>query len=183
MNDAYGERIAPDTLRLQRLLPGPIERVWSYLTESDKRGQWLASGPMDLRVGGAMHLSFRHADLSAEPGKPPAKYQSMEHGAELGGRITVCEPPYRLGHTWGDDDDASDVLLELTPQGDQVLLTVTHSRLRDRNSMVSTASGWHTHVGILMDRLAGREPHNFWAMQTRLEADYAQRLSAADTRA
>ena len=36
MND-YGMIIEPGTLRIQRLLPGPIERVWAYLTESDKR--------------------------------------------------------------------------------------------------------------------------------------------------
>ena len=33
--DAYGELIEPATRTLQRLLPGPIERVWSYLTDSD----------------------------------------------------------------------------------------------------------------------------------------------------
>ena len=40
------------TLRMRRVLPGPIERVWAYLTESEKRGRWLASGPMELNVGG-----------------------------------------------------------------------------------------------------------------------------------
>lgn len=42
MND-YGMIIEPGTLRIQRLLPGPIERVWAYLTESDKRAT--AGGP------------------------------------------------------------------------------------------------------------------------------------------
>ena len=43
MND-YGVLTAPDTLRIERLLPGPIERVWQYLTDSDKRATWLAVG-------------------------------------------------------------------------------------------------------------------------------------------
>ena len=30
----YGERTAPGTVRLTRVLPGPIERVWAHLTES-----------------------------------------------------------------------------------------------------------------------------------------------------
>jgi hypothetical protein len=34
----YGVVTAPDTVHLERLLPGPIERVWSYLTDSEKRG-------------------------------------------------------------------------------------------------------------------------------------------------
>ena len=41
--------------RLERLLPGPIERVWAYVTESDKRATWLAGGEMELRVGGKVH--------------------------------------------------------------------------------------------------------------------------------
>ena len=51
MNE-YGVITHPDTVRLERLLPGPIERVWDYLTDSKKRGTWLATGTMDLRVGG-----------------------------------------------------------------------------------------------------------------------------------
>ena len=41
MNDIgtskMGTSTEPGTVRLERLLPGPIERAWAYLTESDKR--------------------------------------------------------------------------------------------------------------------------------------------------
>ncbi|MBB3059863.1 uncharacterized protein YndB with AHSA1/START domain [Microbulbifer rhizosphaerae] len=33
----YGVMTAADTLRIERLLPGPLERVWQYLVDSDKR--------------------------------------------------------------------------------------------------------------------------------------------------
>src|SRR5262245_9950996 len=56
---AYGVIVEPDTVRLERLVPGPIERVWSYLTDSDKRGQWFAHGDLEPRVGGAFKLTFR----------------------------------------------------------------------------------------------------------------------------
>jgi hypothetical protein len=49
--DAYGVLTEPMTLQIQRRLPGPIERVWAYLTESNLRRQWLASGEMELKVG------------------------------------------------------------------------------------------------------------------------------------
>ena len=52
------------TLRIRRVLPGPIERVWAYLTELEKRGRWLAAGPMELRVGGRVELTFRNSELS-----------------------------------------------------------------------------------------------------------------------
>jgi uncharacterized protein YndB with AHSA1/START domain len=48
----YGVVTEAGTIRFERVLPGPIERVWAYLTESKERGKWLASGEMDLRVGG-----------------------------------------------------------------------------------------------------------------------------------
>ena len=37
--EAYGELIEPATLKIERLLPGPIERIWSYLTDSELRRQ------------------------------------------------------------------------------------------------------------------------------------------------
>ena len=55
--------IEPGTVKLQRLLPGPIERVWAYITESDKRAKWLARGEFDLRVGGKIRLEFDNSKL------------------------------------------------------------------------------------------------------------------------
>lgn len=180
MNDAYGHLVAPDTLRIQRSLPGPVERVWTFLTAPEERGLWLARGDMALHVGGKVELLFQHDTLSVEAGEPPARYAQMRDGARLQGRITVCDPPHRLGYTWGDPDQgASEVLFELAPLQDRVLLTVTHSRLGDRAAKVSVSSGWHTHLDILADRLEGRAPTNFWRSQAALEAEYEQRIPAA----
>ena len=48
---SYGALVAPATLRIQRVLPGPIERIWAFLTEDGLRRRWLAAGPMELEVG------------------------------------------------------------------------------------------------------------------------------------
>jgi uncharacterized protein YndB with AHSA1/START domain len=162
------------TLRIRRVLPGPIERVWAYLTESDKRGRWLASGPMELRVGGNVELTFRNTELSAHGEPAPHKYKQNE-GASVTGRVTRCEPPRLLSYTWGDD---SEVTFELTPQGEQVMLVLTHRRLPDRTAMVRYGSGWHAHLDILLDHLNGREPRPFWSTHARLEAEYEKRLPA-----
>src|SRR3546814_13429495 len=37
-----------DTVRLQRTLPGPIERVWQYITDAGLRRQWRSE---ERRVG------------------------------------------------------------------------------------------------------------------------------------
>jgi uncharacterized protein YndB with AHSA1/START domain len=176
----FGVVTAPRTLCIRRVLPGPVERVWAYLTESEKRGRWLATGPMELRVGGRVELNFRHADLSPEVEPTPDKYrQFVEGGATIHGRITRCEPPGRLSYTFDEDGgEPSEVTFELTPQGEDVLLVLTHRRLRDRGQMLSVSGGWHTHLGILLDHLAGRQPRPFWSTHARLEAEYDRRLPA-----
>ncbi len=166
------------TLRLQRILPGPIERVWTYLTESDKRGKWLARGSMELRVGGRVELNFRNAELTPHQEIPPDRYKNRR-GKSLRGRITRCDPPRLLSYTWNEDSGSpSEVTFELTPQGADVLLVLTHHRLGDRTAMLSVAGGWHTHLGILVDHMNGREPRPFWSTYARLEAEYEKRLPA-----
>ena len=164
------------TLRLQRVLPGPVERVWAYLTESEKRGKWLARGPMELRVGGRVELNFRNAELSPHQETPPDRYRNKGAGS-LRGRITRCDPPRLLSYTWNEDSDTpSEVTFELTPQGADVVLVLTHRRLGDRAAMLSVAGGWHTHLGILIDHMNGREPRPFWSTYASLEAEYERRL-------
>lgn len=174
MND-FGIITEARAIRFERLLPGPIERVWAYLTESDKRGKWLASGPVELRVGGQVELHFQHADLSPQTEPIPDKYKQYENGASFTGQVTRCEPPSLLSHTW---EDGSEVTFELTPQGEDVLLVLTHRRLTP-GIMVSVAGGWHTHLGILVDHLNGRVPQPFWTAHARLEAEYERRIAAA----
>ena len=48
--DAYGVLTEPATLKIQRLLPGPVERVWAYLTESKLRRQWLAAASKHIKA-------------------------------------------------------------------------------------------------------------------------------------
>lgn len=170
----FGVVTAARTLRIRRVLPGPIERVWAYLTESDKRGRWLATGPMELRVGGRVELTFRNTELSAHAEPPPDKYRKYE-GASFEGRVTRCEPPHLLSYTWGE---GSEVTFELSPQGEGVLLVLTHRRLPDRTAMVMVGSGWHAHLAILLDHLSGQEPRPFWSTHARLEAEYDKRLPA-----
>lgn len=178
MND-YGTVIAPGTVRIERSLPGPIERVWDYLTDSSKRGTWLAAGDMDLRVGGKVELVFRNSELTTDDDPPPAKYAQYAGESRMGGRITACEAPNLLAYTWGEGGGGeSEVRFELTPQADRVHLVVTHSRLPDRDTLLSVAGGWHTHLGILEARLDGREPPGFWRTHTRVESEYAQRIPA-----
>ena len=77
--------VEPGTVRLERLLPGPVERVWAYITESDKRANWLAGGEFDLRVGGKIRLEFDNARLSSEK-TPPGEVQGHRRTGTVRGR-------------------------------------------------------------------------------------------------
>lgn len=164
------------TVCIRRVLPGPIARVWAFLTESEKRAKWLAAGEMELRVGGRVELEFHHADLAPPGEQPPERYRDHS-GHRLFGYVTRCEPPRLLSYTW--DEGArppSEVTFELTPAGEDVLLVLTHRRLPDRPMMVGVASGWHTHLGILVDRLEGRDLRPFWPSFERWRTEYDQRI-------
>ena len=173
----FGVRTAPDAVRVERLLPGPIERVWQYLTDPALRAQWLAGGEMDQRVGGDVDLVFHNNALTENDDPPPPKYEKHGGVSHLRGRVTECDPPRALAYTWGEDADASHVRFELEARGDQVRLSVTHSRLASAEGMLSVASGWHTHLSVLRDRMNGRTPEGFWRSLTRVNAEYARRLS------
>lgn len=183
--DEFGVVAGPATVRLERLLPGPVERIWAYLTEPEKRGTWLAAGAMDLRLGGRVELAFRHADLSDEK-TAPEKYRRFEAGRSLFGTITELDPPSLLAYTWGEGlegrlGEVSEVRFELEPRGQRVLLVVTHRRLADGGEMANVASGWHTHLGILRARLEGRTPAPFWTTHAALERAYRRRMDADGT--
>jgi len=175
-NNEYGTVSEVDTVRFQRVLPGPIERVWAYLTDPEMRATWLAGGPIELRSGGKMELHFRHADLTTPSDPCPPKYKNMEGGVKLAGRVVRCEPPRLFSHTWsGESGQESEVTFELTPRGKEVLLTLTHRRL-SREAMRSVAPGWHTHLGVLEARLADTAMLPFWATYTKLADEYEKRL-------
>src|SRR5690625_7933244 len=62
--DDYGQVPEQGVIQYERLLPGPIERVWTFLTCSKERGTWLAEGDLELREGAPCTLYFFHASLS-----------------------------------------------------------------------------------------------------------------------
>jgi len=170
--DDYGTLTEPATLTIQRLLPGPVERIWDYLTKSDLRRQWFAAGEMDLEEGGGFELTWRNGELSDPPGQRPESFPE-EHSMK--GTITQIAPPYRLAITWGT---TGGVVFDLEPKGSDVLLTVVHSRIPDRSIRLNVCAGWHAHLDVLVLRLNGKTPSSFWDSWQRLKSEYDQRLPA-----
>jgi hypothetical protein len=52
---------------------------------------------------------------------------------------------------------------------------LTHRRL-DRATMLMVGPGWHSHLGIMEDRLRGAEPRPFWTTFATVRKEYEKRV-------
>jgi uncharacterized protein YndB with AHSA1/START domain len=173
----FGERLDRTTVRFKRLLPGPIERVWAHLVEPDKRMQWFCGGDFDLKPGGVATFNFDHRRITDD--KPPKKHE--HHGGEINfeGEIVEAAEPRLLVFDWPEEDGTKTrVRIELASQGEKVLLTLTHSMLENRATMIDVSGGWHAHLDMLEAILAGAPRPRFWEAAARYEAEYEERHGA-----
>ncbi|HTO02646.1 MAG TPA: SRPBCC family protein [Opitutus sp.] len=178
-NNQPGKFTGPAEVRIVRTLPGPIERVWEYLTDPEKRSRWFCGGILEQKAGGRVEFAMVHKNLAPNE-TPPAKYAEVQDpGVTFEGRVLRCDPPRLLAYTFGSDD--SEVTFELTPQGKDVLLVLTH-RVRgaeEESELTNYASGWHLHLSHLLSQLEGTPRPAFWPEHKRLVAEY-EKLRAAD---
>ncbi len=174
MQDDHAVMTTPTTLTIERMVPGPVERVWSYLVDPDLRQRWFAAGPMDPRVGGRVRFEFDHSGISAAP--TPEKYAD-EAVSAMAGEVTRWAPPTLLAFTWTENgDEASEVTITLTPEGDRVRLRLVHERLVGHETQIGVCAGWHAHLDLLTDLLEGRPARDFWVHHMPLEDAYRERL-------
>jgi uncharacterized protein YndB with AHSA1/START domain len=172
----YGAITAPETVRIERLLPGPIERVWAYLVEPEKRKLWFADGPMEPSIGGAVELIWRNSKLSKGDVPAPDGFGDANGEARGRGTVTAYDPPHRLGFTWAHTGDPeTEAVFELSPRGDKVMLVITHRRLTTNGLVLGVSAGWHTHLEILRAQLEDHEPPKFWATFGRMREVYRRR--------
>ncbi|MGM0458941.1 MAG: SRPBCC domain-containing protein, partial [Bacteroidota bacterium] len=74
MSKQYGTFPEPGTIQFERLLPGPAERIWDYLTQSQLKAKWLSAGDVEPRIGGKVEFRFNHKILSEKDDPIPKKY-------------------------------------------------------------------------------------------------------------
>ncbi|TLD71539.1 SRPBCC family protein [Phragmitibacter flavus] len=180
-NRQFGDSATPGEVRFVRRLPGPIERVWAYLTETEKRRQWFVGGPMELRVGGRADLLFRHSLLSPDEEPPEECREVHDPGVPMTVRVTRCEAPHLLGITWPGEspEQESEVVFELFPQDEDVRLVLTHRGLPNDVERANVSSGWHIHTALLHARLAHNTPLPLWSARDLLAAKYQKRLGVS----
>ncbi|HEY9249114.1 MAG TPA: SRPBCC family protein [Rariglobus sp.] len=180
-NQALARFPSPGEVRLVRLLPGPIERVWDFITDPEKRARWFCGGLLEPKAGGKFVFAMHHKHLAPDE-TPPAEYAKVHHeGVSFEGRVLQCEPPRLLVFTFGSDD--SIVTFDLKPEGDKVRLLLIHRASgADLKDVGSFAAGWHIHWGMLIALLEGSPHPQFWGQYARLKPLYCQ-MTSTDPRA
>jgi uncharacterized protein YndB with AHSA1/START domain len=144
-------------VRFERSLPGPIERVWEFLTDTTRLPGWFGKGAIEPRAGGAVRLMDGH----------------------ISGAVTQWDPPRKLAYTWnvlGPGETKSDypesyLTITLEPAGDEVLLTLTHLPVLERFEK-QNAMGWHTYLDMLGAAVRGEPVEDRSAYMKRNAALY-----------
>lgn len=128
-----------ETLRIERTFEAPAQAVFDAWTSEEVMRRWFhaehdwetTEAKVDLRLGGNVRVVMR------DP------HKDVEYGG--GGHYTVIDPPTRLVFTWTWDDDTDrETLIELdfAETDGTTTVTLTHSNLRDQESVISHEDGW-----------------------------------------
>lgn len=140
---ADGERVDEVAVRFERILPGPIDRVWNYMTSAEHLGKWIGEGYIEPKPGGAVDIENGH----------------------IRGIVTQWKPPHRLAFTWNvfapseteSGFPESYVTFELAEAGPGVRLTLTHRPMLKEYEAL-TLMGWHTILDRFGALVRGEEP-------------------------
>ena len=165
------------TLRFERLLDAPVEKVWQYLVDPELRARWFMGGPTEPRVGGSIGMTMNHDRLSDGDVPTPEKYRVYQ-GHSWEERITRIDPPHLLAFTW-EGGEAGEVTIELRGEEDRTRVVLTHTGLRGRDDAISFGGGWHAHLAALQQRIKDEGVPDFWKLHGEAEAAVRRRLDEA----
>lgn len=167
------ERVAPDTIRLERMLDAPAEMVWRYLTAADLRRSWFMGGT-DAAPDSDFELIINHDNLSEDAVPCPDSYAKMK-GTSWNEKVLRFEPPRLLQTTFQSGRNGT-VTYELFSEAGGTRLVVTHSGIVSGTGAADFGAGWTSHLTVLQEKLAGRGVRDFWALHARSREAVAKAL-------
>ena len=129
-----GTLVDDRTIRFERRLAAPLDRVWHAVTDPDEMRSWFPSAVQgERKVGAPLRFPF-----------------DTDVADAFTGEVTDWEPPRLFGFTWNGDQ----VRIELDVDGDGTRLVFTH-RVYDPSIAARTGAGWHTCLANLDAHLGG----------------------------
>jgi uncharacterized protein YndB with AHSA1/START domain len=151
-NDDLGTLHAADrrmTLRFERRLEHPPDKVWRMVTDPDGLARWFPARVQydAFEVGAKMTFTFGAADLQR------AADAGVEEVPEVStGSIREIDEPRVFEFDWLGEI----IRLELHAEADGCRLVFTHEFDRDETQAPKNAAGWHVCLDNLLAALAGR---------------------------
>jgi len=134
-----GEIVAESAVRFVRVLDAPAEKIWNFLTQSNRLPEWYGEGVIEPREGGKVSLM----------------------GGHIRGVVTVWRPEKFLGYTWNVISPGEEVsrfpisYLEFSLDGSR--LTLIHRPI-PQAMQNQTMMGWHTMLDLVAAGLRGEFP-------------------------
>lgn len=161
----FGTFTDDHAVQFERRLPGSLALVWCYLTTKELLATWLGEGRFECRLGGNVRLYSSETSIQ--------------------GAVTTCKPYSRLGYSLNVLPNAglSDNLIgwdsyvdfELRPEGDNVLLRLTHAPIPGESSPRVFAL-WHTFLDRLLASMRQLRPEPLSRRFERVLPRYQERL-------
>ena len=151
------------TVRFDRFMMVPVEKVWAALTEPARLADWFAQAKIDLRLGGEVEFRWD------------------SHGVVETGFIVALKPPNLLA--WaipGPDGRHSVVRWDLKQEDPKMMgtrLVLTNTFLPTEH-LLSVSTGWHTCLHDLPEAAIRPEPLP-WTLErekTRAEREVSEHV-------
>ena len=162
------------TVEFKRLLPGPIELAWDYLTKPELLKTWFADVTLEPRVGGTVDVRFGGGTCGDGKGG-------------VHGIIREFRAPHVIAFSWIQrrrqadgsvrDSAEGEVRFELAQKGEKVLLTLLHSGL-PLGELAPHSAGWHAYLDNLDSVINGRGAIDFMEVFRQRHPRYEERVAA-----
>jgi len=160
------------TVEFKRLIPGPIELAWDYLTKPELLKTWFADMAVEPRVGGAVVIRFSEDEACNTTG--------------VRGTVSEFRKPHVIAFSWIQQRlqpdgsrkgvDEGSVRFELAERGEKVLLTLLHTGL-PIHELANHGAGWDSFLRNLDSLMSGRGTLDFMAVFEDLLPRYVERMA------
>lgn len=140
-------------VRIERLFDGPVETVWQLWTDPELFKKWygpngmsVPTADMDVKVGGTRKICM--AMQSPERSMSmwfTGVYKEVQAPTRLVYTESMCDedgtiiPPQKMGMP-DDFPDVTEVIVELTAEGDQTRMVMVHVGVQEGTA---GAGGWN----------------------------------------